>query len=106
MISLKKMKCLCLKRNYDAELYACTHRFGEKMNVESLRNAMTDASFLNQITKQRTEAGRKGGKGGSRGKKLFLGLTASDQTTLAFTHNEELAKRGEKWIERMSGIFY
>ncbi|CAF0794435.1 unnamed protein product [Rotaria sordida] len=69
--------------NYDAELYACTHRFGEKMNIESLRNAMTDASFLNQITKQRTEAG----------------LAATDQTTLSFTHNEELAKRGEEIAE-------
>ena len=46
-----------MKRNYDAELYACTHRFGEKLNIESLRNAMTDASFLKQIVKQRTEAG-------------------------------------------------
>lgn len=44
-------------RNYDAELYACTHRFGEKMNIESLRQAMTDSSFLNQIHKQRSEAG-------------------------------------------------
>jgi hypothetical protein len=58
-----------LKRNYDAELYACTHRFGEKMNVESLRHAMTDASFLNQITKQRTEAGRKAKKRRFNGKK-------------------------------------
>ena len=48
-----------LFRNYDAELYACTHRFGEKMNIETLRQAMTDASFLKQIVKQRTEAGRK-----------------------------------------------
>ncbi|CAF3377192.1 unnamed protein product [Rotaria sp. Silwood1] len=69
--------------NYDAELYACTHRFGEKMNIESLRNAMTDASFLNQIIKQRTEAG----------------LAATDQTTLSFTHNEELAKRGKQIAE-------
>jgi hypothetical protein len=29
------------------------------MNIESLRHAMTDASFLKQITKQRTEAGMK-----------------------------------------------
>jgi hypothetical protein len=36
---------------------------------------------------------------------MCLGLSASDQTTLAFTHNEELAKRGEKWIETMKGIF-
>jgi len=48
---------LIFKRNYDAELYACTHRFGEKINIESVRQAMTDASFLNQMTKQRTEAG-------------------------------------------------
>ncbi len=48
---------LILKRNYDAELYACTHRFGEKINIESVRQAMTDVSFLNQMTKQRTEAG-------------------------------------------------
>jgi hypothetical protein len=29
------------------------------MNIESVRHAMTDVSFLNQITKQRTEAGMK-----------------------------------------------
>ena len=45
-------------RNYDAELYACTHRFGEKIQMDSLRRAMTDASFLNQIVKQRAEAGK------------------------------------------------
>jgi len=58
-ISKKITNKFYLKRNYDAELYACTHRFGEKMNIESLRHAMTDASFLKQITKQRTEAGMK-----------------------------------------------
>jgi hypothetical protein len=45
-------------RNYDAELYACSHRFNEKLELESLRRAMTDGSFLNQIVKQRKEAGR------------------------------------------------
>jgi hypothetical protein len=29
------------------------------MNIESLRHAMTDASFLKQILKQRSEAGMK-----------------------------------------------
>lgn len=33
---------------------------------------------------------------------LFLGLTASDQTTLAFAHNEDLAKRGERFLWRSS----
>ena len=74
---------LLYRRNYDAELYACTHRFGEKIQTDSLRRAMTDASFLNQIVKQRAEAG----------------LTASDQTTLSFAHNDELAKRGKGSME-------
>ena len=85
-------------RNHDAELYACTHRFGEKMNLESLRQAMTDASFLKQIVKQRTEAGRKTSRRIQCGKQSVYpsGLAASDQTTLTFNHNEELAKRGER----------
>lgn len=84
------------KRNYDAELYACTHRFGEKINIESVRNAMTDASFLKQITKQRSEAGMRFFFIGEKKIRLMLiGLGASDQTALSFTHNEELARKGE-----------
>ncbi|CAF4066593.1 unnamed protein product [Adineta steineri] len=79
----ERFRSALINWNYDAELHACTHRFGEKINIESLRHAMTDSSFLNQIVKQRTEAG----------------LAANDQTALSFTHNEELAKRGEQIAE-------
>lgn len=83
-------------------MYACTHRFGEKINIESLKRAMTDVSFLNQIIKQRSEAGRKDLKEFLKVLLLLfvLGLAASDQTTLAFTHNEELAKRGRKLFDK------
>ncbi|CAF0963210.1 unnamed protein product, partial [Adineta ricciae] len=79
----ERFRSALINWNYDAELHACTHRFGEKMNIEVLRCAMTDVSFLNQITKQRTEAG----------------LTATDQIALSFTHNSELAKKGEQIAE-------
>lgn len=36
-----------------------------------------------------------------RDERLCKGLGASDQATLAFMHNEELAKRGERMFERM-----
>lgn len=66
------------ERNFDAELYACSHRFSEKLNIESLKRAMTDASFISQIIKQRTDAG----------------LTIDDKTSLTFEHNEEVSKKG------------
>ncbi|CAF0778618.1 unnamed protein product [Didymodactylos carnosus] len=66
--------------NYEAELYACTHRFGENIHTDVLRRALTDASFMKQVVEQRAEAG----------------LDQVERSMLPVSDNEELARRGEE----------